>query len=152
MVIRIKDDGATSELPLVPIAASPKLRSAKLGAMYFGPQSESDISIILELQGTKSRYRTDNTFGVRLSSNGIQLKNDKLRIVTAIDNIPGGDRLHFYITTEELSWLANSRALVIESMNADSGEILDAFTFTVPSLKEFKKFAESVLMIMSTYN
>jgi hypothetical protein len=102
VTIRITDEGATSELPFVPIAMSPGLSGAQFSIKYFGPQSESDISVLLLLHGAKNRYR-DVELGMRLIIDKEPLNQNKLRLVREVSKHEGGDLLSFSITTEELA-------------------------------------------------
>jgi hypothetical protein len=83
--VEISDDGATAELLPMPVGMSPNLSSAEIGIKYFGAQSESDVSFILILRGTKNRYSASGTFGVKSYSGDIPLSKNKLRLIESID-------------------------------------------------------------------
>lgn len=148
--IVIKEDGGvTSELTLIPISVSLNLISAKFGAMYFGPQSESDISIIFLLMGTKERYSTGETFGVKFYADDMPPNSTKVRLINSVKNEEGGELLQFNIKLEELAWLANAKKLSFRTFNVDADANFDTLTFTNTGLAEFKEFAKSVFLIKS---
>lgn len=151
--LRINDEGATSELLPMPIVLSPNLSGAEIGIKYFGVESESDISFVLILKGTKSRYAAKETFGVKLYSDDLPLRENKYRIIDLIDKAGGGDAsLHFYLTTEDVAWLATAETSIkIEVYNSDTDKKYDTFSFTKAGFAEFKKFAKSVLLIKSHF-
>lgn len=146
----INDEGATSELLPMPLVMSPNLSGAEIGIKYFGVESESDISFILILKGTKNRYAAKETFGVKLYSDDIPLRENKFRLIDSVDKNVGGETLHFYLTTEDLAWLATADSSIkIEVYNSDTEKKYDSFSFTTAGFAEFKKFAKSVLLIKS---
>lgn len=150
--LKITDDGATSELLPMPLVMSPNLSGAEIGIKYFGVKSESDISFILILKGTKNRYSANETFGVKLYSDDIPLSKNKYRVVDSVDKTAGGETLHFYLTTEDLAWLATASSVKIEIYNTDTDKKYDTFSFTQAGFSEFKRFAKSVLLTRSYFN
>jgi len=145
----ITDGEATSELLPMPIVMSPNLSGAKIGIKYFGAQSDADISFVLILKGTKNRYSTNETFGVKLYADDIPLSKNKYRVVDSVDKTNGGETLHFYLTTEDLAWLATANSVKIEIYNSDTEKRFDTLSFTKTGFAEFKRFAKSVLLIRS---
>lgn len=148
----ITDNGATSELLPMPIGMSPNLSSAEVGIKYFGVDSESDVSVILILSGTKNRYSSNATFGVKIYSDDIPLSKNKYRMISSVDKDAGEETLHFYITTEEVAWLAMANSVKIEIYDSDTGQKYDSLYFTPTGLAQFKRFAKSVLLIRSHFN
>ncbi len=138
--IATTDDGATSELLPMPIGMSANLSGAEIGIKYFGAQSESDISFVLILKGTKNRYSANGTFGVKLYSDDIPLSKNKYRIIDSVDKGVGEGTLHFHITTEELAWLAAASSVRIEIFNSDTERKYDTLSFTQTGFAEFKRF------------
>ena len=55
VLVEVTDNGTTSELHNTPMTANPSDSRALLSIKYFGPTSESDISVVLTLHGAKSR-------------------------------------------------------------------------------------------------
>jgi hypothetical protein len=149
--LRITDDGATSELLPMPIVMSPNLSGAEIGIKYFGVKSESDVSFVLILKGTKNRYAEKETFGVKLFSDDVALNSNKYRVINFIDKAGGGDAsLHFYLTLEDLAWLASAETSIkIEVYNSETEKKYDTFSLTKAGFGEFKRFAKSVLLIKS---
>ena len=147
----ITDDGATTELLPMPLVMSPNLSGAEIGIKYFGVESESDISFVLILKGTKNRYSANETFGVKLYSDDIPLSKNKYRVIDSVDRAGGGETLHFYLTTEDLAWLAGANSVKIETYNTDTDKRYDTFSFTQGGFAEFKRFAKSVLLIRSHF-
>jgi len=147
----INDDGATSELLPMPIVMSQNLTSAEIGIKYFGVESESDLSFILILKGTKYRYSANETFGVKLYSDDLPLSKNKYRIIDSVKKNGGGETLHFYVTTEEIAWLAMANSVKIEIYNSDTDRKYDTFSFTRTGIDQFKRFAKSVLLIRSYF-
>jgi hypothetical protein len=136
----------------MPVGMSPNLSSAEIGIKYFGAQSESDISFILILRGTKNRYSANGTFGVKLYSGDIPLSKNKLRLIESVDKDEGKDTLHFHITPEEVAWLAAASSVKIEIYNSDTEQKYDTLSFTQTGLAEFKRFAKGVLLIRSFFS
>lgn len=149
--MEITDDGATSELLPMPVGMSPNLSSAEVGIKYFGVESGSDISFILILGGTNNRYSADTTFGVKLYSDDIPLSKNKYRMIDSVDKDAGKETLHFYVTTEDLAWLAAASSVKIEIYNSDTERKYDTLTFTPTGFTQFKRFAKSVLLIRSHF-
>lgn len=147
--VAMTNDGATSELLPMPIGMSPNLSSAEISIKYFGPKSDGDISFILSLEGTKRRYSTRGSFGVKLFSDDLPLSKNKYRVIDSIDRDGENDELHFFITTEDLAWLATSNSVKIEIYNLDSEQKLDSVYLSQTGFNEFKRYAKSVLMIKS---
>ncbi len=147
--VAIKDDNATSELLAMPMAFSPNLSMAEIGIKYFGPDSDSDISVLLILKGTRKRYSKGGSFGVKIFSDDIPLKANRLRGVSKVDNNKEDETLHFYITSEEVAWLATSETAKIELYDVETQAKLDTVSFTKAGFSEFKRFAKSVLLIKS---
>lgn len=148
----ITDDGATSELLPMPMVMSPNLSGAEIGIKYFGVKSESDISVLLILKGTKNRYSSNETFGVKLYSGDIPLSKNKYRVIDSVRKDVGGETLNFFIPSEELAWLAAAESVKIEVYDTETDRRLDTFSFTQSGFTEFKRFAKSVLLIRSQLN
>lgn len=74
--LAVQDESATSELLPMPMAISPNLSDAEIGIKYFGPQSDSDISVLLILKGTKNRYSKGASFGAKFFADDIPLKSN----------------------------------------------------------------------------
>ncbi|MBK8465432.1 MAG: hypothetical protein IPL32_06335 [Chloracidobacterium sp.] len=147
--VAVQDGSATSELLTMPMAMSPNLSDAEIGIMYFGPQRDSDISVLLILKGTKNRYSKGASFGARFFADDIPLKTNKLRIVSKVDKNKNDETLHLYLTTEELAWLATGDSAKIELYDSELETKYDTVTFTKNGFNEFKRFAKSVLLIKS---
>ncbi|MBA2749071.1 MAG: hypothetical protein H0X72_01650 [Acidobacteria bacterium] len=143
------DDGFTSELLPMPIGMSPNLSGAEIGIKYFGVQSEGDISVVLILKGTKNRYSTNETFGVKLYSEDLPLSENKYRMIQSVRKDEGGEILQFNITSEEVAWLATGNSAKIEIYNSDTKRKYDTLSFTPTGFAEYKMFAKSVLLIRS---
>ncbi len=150
--VEISDDGATAELLPMPVGMSPNLSYAEIGIKYFGGQSESDISFILILRGTKNRYSVNETFGVKLYSDDIPLSKNKLRLIESVDKEAGKETLHFHITAEELAWLAAASSVRIEIHDSDTEQKHDVLFLTQSGVAQFKKFGKGVLLIRSFFN
>jgi hypothetical protein len=148
----VNDGETTSELLPMPIGMSPNLSGAEVGIKYHGVQSESDISFILFLSGTKNRYSAQATFGVKLYSDDIPLSKNRYRMIDSVDKDMGKENLHFYIKAEELAWLAMANSIKIEIYNADTEQKYDMLAITPTGMTQFKKFAKSVLLIRSISN
>lgn len=58
-----------------------------------------------------------------------------------------GESLQFSVTTEDVAWMATADKLSFVIYDADSGDKLDSYYFTVGSLQELKTFAGSVRLI-----
>lgn len=101
--VAVTDDGATSELLDMPIGASPNLSNAKISMKYFGPQSESDISVVLTLQGAKSRYTTGETFGARFYAGDIPLSKNKYRMIDRTSKLDDKDIINLHLTLEDIA-------------------------------------------------
>ncbi len=147
--VAITDDGATSELLPMPMAMSPNLSKAEIGIKFFGVQSESDVSVLLILKGTKKRYTSESTFAVKVFCDDIALSENKLRMIGSVDKLADGETLHFYLKTEEIAWLASAASAKIEIYDLDAGMKLDTISFTPTGFTEFKRFAKSILLIKS---
>ncbi len=147
--VETSENGATSELLPMPIAMTPNLSGAEIGIKYFGVQSESDLSFILWLQGTRNRYSTGGTFGVKMYSDDLPLSKNRLRVIDRIDKDGGKEVLHFHVTLEELAWLATASSVKVEIYNSDTQQRYDTVFLTQTGLSEFKRFAKSVLLIRS---
>lgn len=150
--VSIENDGATSELLPMPMATSPNLSKAEIGIKYFGVQSESDISVLLILKGTKKRYVSESTFAVKLFCDDIALSENKLRMIGSVDKLADGETLHFYLTTEEVAWLASAASSKIEIYDSGAETKLDTISFTPTGFTEFKRYAKSILLIKSHFN
>lgn len=135
----------------MPIGMSPNLSSAEVGIKYFGVESESDVSFILILRGTNNRYSANATFGVKLYSDDLPLSKNKYRMIDSVNKEAGEETLHFYITAEELAWLAAASSVKIEIYNADTEQKYDTLYFTPTGFTQFKRFAKSVLLIRSYF-
>lgn len=149
ILVEVTDDGATSELLPIAVGMTPNLTEAKIGIKYFGTESESDISFILIFKGTKSRYRTNKAFGVQLLIDDVPLSSSKYRIVDSVEETTGGETIHFYITTEDLAWLATAAKIKIALFQTDTNTKMDMILFTPANVIELKKFAKSVYLIRS---
>lgn len=147
--VEISNGGATSELLPMAIGMSPNLSSAEVGIKYFGAESESDVSFILILGGTNERYSTNATFGVKLYSDDLPLSKNKYRMIDSVSKEAGKETLRFYITLEELAWLAAASSVKIEIYNVDTERKYDTLYFTPTKFTQFKRFARSVLLIRS---
>ena len=150
--VRVEKSNATSELKEMVVGATPNLTKASVGLMYFGPESESDISFLMFLEGAKGRYSQETTYGVRLFAGDTALSPNKLRMVDRIDKDGKRDLIAIHLTTEELAWLISSDGVKIELYDADAEKRLDTLTFTPTGFRELKQFGKSVLMIKGTYN
>jgi len=150
--VEVTENGATSELLPIPLAVTPHLPSAEIGIKYFGVQSDSDISVLLILKGTKNLYSSKENFGVRLYSDDVPLSQTKYRKINSVDKDADTETLHFYLKSEDLAWLAASKSLRIESYLVDSEKKHHTFTFDEAALAEFKSFAKSVFLIRSHLN
>ena len=148
VTVRLTDKGPTSELPFMPIGHPTTVSSAQFSAMYFGPQSESDISFLVLAKSPRSRYSGNRTFGVRVLINETPLKTN-LRMVNKVVRDSDGESLQFSVTTEDVAWMATADKLSFVVYDADTGEKLDTYYFTVGGLQELKKFAGSVRLIRS---
>ncbi|MEO6051624.1 MAG: hypothetical protein ABIP78_09880 [Pyrinomonadaceae bacterium] len=116
----VQNESATSELLPMPMEMSPNLSDAEIGIKYFGPQSDSDISVLPILKGTKNRYSKGSSFGVKFFVDDIALKSNKLRIVSKVDKNKDDETLHLYLTTEELAWLATGDTAKIELYDSEA--------------------------------
>lgn len=145
----INDKGATSELLPISVGMSPNLSGAKIGIKYFGVASDSDISFILILKGTKSLYSSGESFGVKMFVDDIALRDKKYRIIDKVDKNGNEETLHFYITTEDLAWLATGEKLSITLYNTETDKKHDTVFLTPTNYKEFKDFVKSVYLIRS---
>ncbi len=85
-------------------------------------------------------------------SDDLPLSKNKYRIISSVDKVGGGETLHFYLTTEDLAWLATANSVKIEIYNTDTEKKYDTFSFTQAGFVQFKKFAKSVLLIRSFFN
>ena len=145
----VNDEGATSELLPIEVGMSPTLTGAKIGIKYFGLTNESDISIILMLKGTKSFYSSGASLGVKMFVDDIPLRKNKYRIVDSVNKDGTDEVLHFYITTEDLAWLATGDKLSIAVFNTETDKKHDEVFLRSSTMKEFKDFAQSVYLIRS---
>jgi hypothetical protein len=150
--VEFSEGGATSELLPMHVAATSSLFGAEIGMKYFSVESDSDLSFILWLQGTRGRYSAGGTFGVKLYSDDLALSKNRLRIIDRIHKDGGKDALHFHMTTEELAWLATAKSIRIEIYNSDTQQRFDTISLTQTNMSQFKKFAKSVLMIRSFFS
>ena len=148
------DDGFTSELLPMPIGMSPNLSDAKIGIKYFGAQNESetDVSFVLILKGTKNRYSGNVNFGVKAFSDTTPLSRNKYRMVQSVQKDNGGETLKFALTTEEVAWLATGSSVKFEIYNHDTDKKYDTVSFTTTGFAEYKMFVKSVLLIRSFYS
>ncbi len=117
--------------------------------MYFGTKSDSDVSVILRLKGAKKRYQGAQSFGVKIIIDQIPLKSESVRLVRKVQDSPSGEMLHFYVTADEVAWMAIGNSLTFEVQEADNGTKYDVLTTTVSTMNELKKFAQSILLIKS---
>jgi hypothetical protein len=150
--LSITDDGPTSELLLMPVGRSPNLIDAQIGIKYFGVKSDSDISFVLLLKGTKFRYSTGESFGVQLSVDDDPINSNRFRLVEKVAKDGNSERIHFYLTTEDLAWLATGQKLKIAIFNTDTEIKLDTLFLTPTNFQEFKRFVKSVYLIRSKFN
>jgi hypothetical protein len=146
--VSIDDDGATSELPFIPIAGPVGVKDAQFSAMYFGPQSDSDISLLILAKFQRPRYGGKRTFAVKFLIDETNLSKN-LRLINRVVADEDGESLQFSITTEELAWLVLGDRLEITVYDGDSQQKLDTYRFTANGLKELKSFAKSVLILRS---
>lgn len=148
----VNDEETTSELLDTPIAASTGLASAAIGVKYFGPQSDSDISVVLTVVGAKPRYSEDRAIGAKWFAGDMALSQSKLRVVDRVTREGPKDILVLHLTTEELAWLAGAPNIKIELFDADSQQKLAGFVVVGNAMSDFKQFAKSVLLIKSHAN
>jgi hypothetical protein len=148
--VTVGEDNATSELLRMPLGADSSSSIFDIGIMYFGPGSDSDLSAILYVKTSQARYSSGASYGVKLFIDDIPLRSNYLRGVSKVVNEKGFDRLHFHLKREELAWLATGESLRIEIFDVKTEKIQDTVSFAKPNLAEFKRFAKSVLLIIST--
>lgn len=151
--IAVQDDNATSELPFIQMAMRPGMKNVQFSAMYFGPKSESDVSFLLLLVGSKTPYDNKTTYAVRVLIDDVPLKADKARMVRSVKKETGGFLVSFHVTTEEVAWMATGSRLTFSLINTDDAveKETDVAMFTPAGLTEFKKFAQSILLIRSRF-
>jgi len=147
-----KDNGTTVELLPTTIGMSPSLSSAEVSVMYFGPQSDSDISFLLILGGAKGRYSTDVTYGAKFYSDGISIRGNRYRTVNQVTRDGARDVLHLYLTTEDLAWLVVGDSVKVDVYEVDTGKKLDTFSFTSGGVTRLKEFAKAVLLTKSYWD
>ena len=152
VLVETTDAGTTSELLDMPIGASPSLSQAQISMKYFGPQSDSDISVVLTLEGAKNRYSADETLGARFYAGDTPLSNSKYRMIGRVTKQGVKDIINTHLTLEEVAWLATASTAKIEIYNGETDQRYDYFVFTPTGLAEFKRFAKSVLVIKSAAN
>ena len=152
VLVELTDGGATSELLDMPIGASPSLSQAEISMKYFGPQDDSDISVVLTLQGAKNRYSTDETLGARFYAGDTPLSKSKYRMIDRVTKQGANDIINTHLTLEELAWLATASPVKLELYNGETDQRYDTFVFTPTGLAQFKRFAKSVLVIKSAAN
>jgi hypothetical protein len=152
VLVEETEAGSTSELLDMPIGASPNLSGAEISLKYFGPQSDSDVSIVLTLHGAKGRYTPDETLGARFFAGDTPLSKNKYRMISRVMKQDDVDIVNTHLTLEELAWLATASPVKIEIYNGDTHERYDTFVFTPTGLAQFKRFAKSVLVIKSEAN
>ena len=145
----VNNEDATSELLPIEVGMSPNLTGAKIGIKYFGIKSESDISFILILKGTKSIYSSGASFGVKMYVDDVPLLKNKYRSVQSVDKNGAEEVLRFYITTEDLAWMATGNKVSITIFNIETDKKHDTLFLTPALMKEFKDFAKSVYLIRS---
>jgi hypothetical protein len=148
----LNDEETTSQLLDIPIAASTGLTSAHIGLKYFGPQSDSDISVVLTVVGARPRYAEGQAIGAKWFAGDMPLSQSKLRVVDRITRDGVKDILVLHITPEELAWLAGETRVKIELFNVDTNEKLAGFMVVGQAMNEFNQFAKSVLLIKSHSN
>ncbi|MDQ3220523.1 MAG: hypothetical protein M3Q26_07225 [Acidobacteriota bacterium] len=146
VTVRLTDKGATAELPFMPIGHSTTVSSARFSAMYFGPQSDSDISFLILAKSPRPRYSGNRSFGVRFLINETPLKTN-LRKVNKVVRDSDGESLQFSVTTEDVAWMATADKLSFVVYDADTEDKLDTYDFTVGGLQELKTFAGSVRLV-----
>ena len=150
--LEVTDAGATSELLDMAIGASPSLSHAEISMKYFGPQNDSDVSVVLTLHGARDRYAGDQTLGARFYAGDTPLSKSKYRMIGRVTKQGEKDIINTHLTLEELAWLASASPVKIEIYNGDTHQRYDNFVFTPTGLAQFKRFAKSVLVIKSTAN
>lgn len=152
VIVKLQDDNATSELPFMKMATSPALKEAQFSSMYFGPSNESDVSFLVLLVGSKVKYDSGKAWAVRIVIDDIPLSKDKARGVRSIRKSMGGDLLGFHVTTEEVAWMATGKSIAFSIVDtARDGGSPDTITFSPTGIAEFKKFAQSILLIRSQF-
>lgn len=148
--VTVGDENATSELLRMPLGSEGTSADFDIGIMYFGPSSDSDLSTILYMNGSRARYSSESAYGVKLITDDIALRSNHLRGVLRVVKEKGYDRLHFHLKREELAWLATGERIRIEVYDTQNAKLFDSISFTRSNVAEFKRFAKSVLLITST--
>jgi hypothetical protein len=148
--VTIDDENATSELLRMPTGAYVGGVGADIGIMYFGPKSESDLSVILYMKGIRGRYSSEGSYGIKLFTDDVALRSNSLRGVQRVVKEKELDRIHFHLRREELAWLATGNTLKFEIFDMQASKQLGSVSFSKEAVAEFKRFAKSVLLIIST--
>lgn len=149
VVVTTAEDNATAELTRMPIGVSSVGNATDIGIMYFGPNKDSDISFILFLKPAKNRYSVEGSYGIRFYTDDVALKQDKVRDLSKVANDKDNDRLHFYLTSEEVAWLATGSKFRIELVDVKLWKTVESIQFSNAAAAEFKRFARSILLINS---
>lgn len=71
--VTVGDENATSELLRMPLGSEGTSADFDIGIMYFGPSSDSDLSTILYMNGSRARYSSESAYGVKLITDDIAL-------------------------------------------------------------------------------
>lgn len=151
IVINMNDGETSSEMLPIMIGFGKGLTSAKFGAKYFGPQSESGISIILLLAGTGKTYQPQTDYGLEFIIDDINLNKGKFRLVNKLDNDEGYRVLQFIISTEEFAWMISGDKLQLNVYNLEEKKMLHYVTITPSMMRELKAFGKSVILIRSHF-
>lgn len=152
VLVEVNDDGATSELLDTAIGAPAGLKSAHISLKYFGPNSDSDISVVLTVVGARPRYGDMDALGARVYAGDMALNRSKLRIVDRINQEGPKDFVILHLTNEELAWLAGESKVQIELYTIEGERKVASFVVLGPAMTEFNQFAKSVLLIKSHIN
>lgn len=152
VLVEVGDDGATSELLDTPIGAPAGLKSALISLKYFGPNSESDISVVITVAAARPRYADMSALGAKIYAGDVALNSNKLRIVDRINREGDKDFVMLHITNEELAWLAGESKAQIELYTIEGERKIASFIVLGPAMTEFNQFAKSVLLIKSHIN
>jgi putative transposase len=141
VLVETTDAGTTSELLDMPIGASPSLSQAQISMKYFGPQSDSDISVVLTLEGAKNRYSADETLGARFYAGDTPLSKSKYRMIGRVTKQGVKDIINTHLTLEEVAWLARNLPLI-----ADTREVELSGIFPPGGSMKKSKFSETQIV------
>ncbi len=147
----MNDGKPTSELLSMPMGVNPQLSAAEIGVFYFGVHDDSDLSFLLYLKGSNNRYSSGATFGVRMYAGDTALSVNKYRQINTVKQRDGKEILQFSVLTEELAWLVAAQTAKIEIYDVETEKKFDTITFTPSGFLEFKRYAQTVLLIKSHF-